>query len=97
MLVEAVTKKGIVKEAADNFGVEPEEIDFLYNNGKGVEKNFSMRGYKKRINAASIIHSRDRLFIILKIEKKKVSATYFIDIFFSSLRIGFEHDLTHQP
>ena len=36
MLVEAVTKKGIVKEAADNFGVEPEEIDFLYNSGKNV-------------------------------------------------------------
>ena len=56
MLVEAVTKKCILKEAADKFGVEPEEIDlvYMYNNGKDVEKNLSMREYKKQINAACI-------------------------------------------
>ena len=50
--------------------MELEEIDLVYNSGKDVVKNFSTREYKKRINAASIIHARDRLFIILKNEKK---------------------------
>ena len=42
-------KEGIIKEAADKFVVEPEEIDlvYMYNNGKDVEKNLSMREYKK--------------------------------------------------
>ena len=43
VLVEALTKKGIIKEAAEKFGVEADEINLVYNSGKNVEDNFSVR------------------------------------------------------
>ena len=70
MLVQSLTKKGIIKEAAEKFGVEADEINLVYNNGKKVEENFSVQEYKKIINATKKINARDRLFIILKNEKK---------------------------
>ena len=69
VLVEALAKKGIIKEAAEKFGVEADDINQVYNSGKNVEHNFSVREYKKEINATKQIHARDRLFIILKNEK----------------------------
>ena len=70
VLVEALTKKGIIKEAAEKFGVEADDINLVYNSGKNVEENFSVREYKKEINATKRIHARDRLFIILKNEDR---------------------------
>ena len=34
VLVEALTKKGIIKEAAEKFGVEANDINLVYNSGK---------------------------------------------------------------
>ena len=34
VLVEALTKKGIIKEAAEKFGVEADDINLVYNSGK---------------------------------------------------------------
>ena len=82
VLVEAFTKKGIIKKAAEKFGVEADEMNLVYNSGKDVEDNFSVREYKKEINATKQIHARDRLFIILKNEKKGKCNFFFLDCFF---------------
>ena len=34
VLVEALTKRGILKEAAEKFGVEADDINLVYNSGK---------------------------------------------------------------